>query len=258
MELKETLKTGKAKGVLIKIIDNPAINLLAKEAGMDFLFYDCEHGMISYEKLHDLILMGNASDIPSIVRVAQLSRRDVSQALDCGASGVMVPMIETKEQAEQLVAWSKYPPIGSRSYSGGANTHYRPSGNHAANMRELNERTLTIAQIETVRGVENVEAILSVPGVDAAIVGPCDLGISMGNPDNVMDEGELALIERVAAACKRQNKAFGIIGGMVLQQRFAHTVDLLVAAIDVNLLREAMQRAVRQYEQLTPEAGKTA
>lgn len=84
---------------------------------MDFLFYDCEHGMIPYHRLEKLILMGNAEGIPSIVRVAQLARRDVSQALDCGADGVMVPMIETVEQAKQLVAWSKYPPLGIRSYS---------------------------------------------------------------------------------------------------------------------------------------------
>lgn len=97
-------------------------------------------------------------------------------------------MIETREQAELLAGWSKYPPVGRRSYSGGANTDYGPSGGHAQNMEKMNRHTMTIAQIETVKGVENIDEILRVEGIDAAIVGPCDLGISMGNPDNVMDE----------------------------------------------------------------------
>lgn len=140
MSCKAMMFEKKLKGVLIKILDHPAINILGKNAGMDFLFYDLEHGMISLDKLHDLILMGNAIHIESWVRVPELSRAWVSRGLDCGASGIMVPMIETKQQAQGLVNWSKYPPIGQRSYSGGANTFYKPSGHHEANMKELNEK----------------------------------------------------------------------------------------------------------------------
>ena len=87
-----------------------------------------EHGSFTYDKLTNLILLGNGRGFPSIVRVAQLARADVSGILDCGASGVMVPMMETKEQAEQFVGWSKYPPEGIRSYSGGPHTDFGPSG----------------------------------------------------------------------------------------------------------------------------------
>ena len=76
--------------------------LIAQQAGMDFIFYDCEHGSFTYDKLTNLILLGNGRGFPSIVRVAQLARADVSGILDCGASGVMVPMMETKEQADYL------------------------------------------------------------------------------------------------------------------------------------------------------------
>ena len=174
----------------------------------------------------------------------------ITKILDYGASGVMVPMIEAREQAELLAGWSKYPPVGRRSYSGGANTDYGPSGGHAQNMEKMNRHTMTIAQIETVKGVENIDEILRVEGIDAAIVGPCDLGISMGNPDNVMDERELALIQKVVDACKRHDKAFGIIGGMNLLSHFREDINILVAAIDTNILRAGMKKAVEEYNNL--------
>ena len=83
MNLKQQMKQQMLKGVLVKVMDHPSFSIIAKQCGMDFLFYDCEHGMIPYHRLEKLILMGNAEGIPSIVRVAQLARRDVSQALDC-------------------------------------------------------------------------------------------------------------------------------------------------------------------------------
>jgi len=250
MELKDIMMQRKIKGVLVKVVNHPAMVVMAQDCGMDFIFYDGEHGIISEEKLHDLMVLGNAAGFPSIVRVPQLARRDVSRMLDAGASGIMVPMIETKEQAQQLVDWSKYPPLGKRSYSGGANTHYGPSGNHAENMKNINHRTITIVQIETVKGVENVDEILSVEGIDAAIVGPCDLGISMGNPDNVMDPEELRLIQKVADSCKRHNKAFGIIGDMKLLERFKDDITILVAAVDTKILRSGLIKAIKEYETL--------
>lgn len=250
MNLKEIVKTRKINGMLIKVIDNPAIVVLAKDNGMDFVFYDNEHGIFSNQKLHDLMMFANASDFSSIVRVPQLARADISRTLDYGATGIMVPMIETKEEAELLVGWSKYPPLGRRSYSGGANTHYATGGNHAVNMQKQNERTLSIVQIETVKGVENIEEILSVEGIDAAIVGPVDLAISMNQPDDVMNPSELALIKKVAQACKQHQKAFGIIGGMALLEYFKEDIDILVSAIDTKILEQGIKQAVKGYQEL--------
>lgn len=248
MELKEMMKTRKIKGVLVKVSAHPAMVLMAQRCGMDFIFYDGEHGILSEERLHDVMVLGNTAGFPSIVRVPQLARRDVSRMLDYGAAGIMVPMIETREQAEKLVEWSKYPPIGRRSYSGGANTHYGSSGHHKENMEMMNRRTISIAQIETVKGVENAEEILSVEGIDAAVIGPCDLGISMGNPDNVMDPEELAMIGRVAKVCRKYGKAFGIIGGMELLKYFKEDITILISAVDTHFLEEGLKKANQEYE----------
>lgn len=253
MELKEMMKTQKVKGVLVKVSAVPAMVLMAQRCGMDFIFYDGEHGMLSEERLHDMMVLGNASGFPSIVRVPELSRRDISRMLDYGASGIMVPMVETKEEAEKLVMWSKYPPIGGRSYSGGANTHYGSSGHHEENMETMNRRTVSIAQIETVKGVENIEEILQVAGIDAVVVGPCDLGISMGNPDNVMDPEELAMIHKVAMACKKHGKPFGIIGGMSLQKYFKDDITMLISAVDTHFLEDGLKKANQEYDMLIQE-----
>lgn len=250
MEIKERMLNEKLYGCFMKILTNPSITILAKNAGLDFLFYDCEHGMYTYETLHNLILMGNAVGIPSFVRVPQLARGDVSKSLDCGAAAVMVPMMENREQAELLVEWSKYPPVGNRGYAGGANTNYRPSGSHKNNMYEINKSVISIAQIETGLGVENIEEIISVEGIDAVIVGPADLAISLGIPGDFYNPVEIEAIDKVAAACQKYKKGFGIIGKLELIEKYKDKINFLITKIDVDIIREGFIRSVKDFDNL--------
>lgn len=240
----------KLGGLFVQVLDNAPCVLMAKAAGFDFLFFDGEHGDIDYARLSTLMLLGNSVGIPSLVRAPQLARADVSRILDLGATGVMVPMVETASQARQLVEWAKYPTLGRRSYSGGAHTGYGPSGNHQQNMERANASVLAIAQIETVEGVRNCDEILSVEGLDAVIIGPCDLAISMGEPDNVGCDEELALIDEVRDACKKHGKGFGIIGGNALLARYANDINFMVSAIDTHILRDSFAAAVDDYRKI--------
>jgi 2-keto-3-deoxy-L-rhamnonate aldolase RhmA len=248
--LKERMLNERLYGSFMKILTNPSITILAKNAGLDFLFYDCEHGMYTYETLHNLILMGNAVGIPSFIRVPQLARGDVSRSLDSGAAGVMVPMIENKEQAKSLVEWSKYPPVGNRGYAGGANTNYRSSGNHRNNMNELNESVISIAQIETDLGIKNIEEIVSIEGIDAVIVGPADLAISLGIPGDYFNPIEIEAIDKVAAACQKYEKGFGIIGKLELIEKYKDKINFLITKIDVDIIREGFAKSVKDFEDL--------
>ncbi len=244
-------KTNKAYyGVFVKLLTTPAMYLMAKNAGLDFVFYDNEHSVFNKTDLHDLMLFGNNIGIPSFVRVNELSKREISQALDSGATGIMVPMIETKEQAELLVEYSKYPPIGKRGYSGGANTNYGPSGGHRENMDNINLSTVTIAQIETRLGVENAEDIISVNGIDSVIVGPVDLSISLGNIGNIMHPDELKAIDHVVEICKKYNKPFGIIGSDAILRHYQKDLNYFVSAIDMNIIRDGFNLAVSKYKDM--------
>lgn len=249
------MKSTKSKyyGLFTKMIPNPALNLMAKDAGIDFVFYDNEHGFIPVDKLHDLILFGNNIGLPSFVRVCELSRKEISQVLDCGACGIMVPMIETRDQALKLVQWSKYPPIGNRGYSGGANTNYGPSGGHSEYMLKINEKTVTIAQIETKLGVENAEEIITVEGIDGVIVGPVDLSISLGNTGNIMDPSQLKAIEHVIEMCKKHNKTFGIIGTNQILEYFKDDINYFVSAIDTSIIKSGLAKAVKDYNEILGE-----
>lgn len=238
------------KGIFSKLIINPAFYLMAKESGLDFIFYDLEHGLIEKDTLHDLVLFGNNIKLPTFVRVAELSRKEISQVLDCGATGVMVPMIESKEDALKLVEWSKYLPIGHRSYSGGANTNYGPSGGHAENMKNLNKKTVTIAQIETEKGIENAEDIVSVEGVDGIIIGPVDLSISLGNTGNIMHENQLKAIQKVVDLCVQYNKTFGIIGTNEILDYFKDHVNYFISANDTNLIKNGLKQAASEYDKM--------
>lgn len=250
MELKERMLNEKLYGVFIKVLDNISITLLAKNSGMDFLFYDCEHGMYSYDKLHDLFVMGNSIGLSSFVRVAQLSRGDISKVLDCGATAVMVPMIEERIQAEKLVEWSKYPPIGKRSYAGGANTNYNGSGNHKNNMLNINNRVITIAQIETKLGIDNIDEIAAVEGIDAIVVGPADLAISLGIPEDYFNIKEIEAIDKVVNACKKNKKSFGIIGKLDLIEKYKEDINLLITKIDIDIIREGFIKSINEMKLL--------
>lgn len=235
-------------GVFVKLITTPAMYLMAKNAGMNFIFFDNEHSVFNKTDLHDLMLFGNNIGIPTFVRVNELSKREISQSLDSGATGIMVPMIETAEQAQLLVDYSKYPPIGKRGYAGGANTNYGPSGGHLENMINMNLNTVTIAQIETQLGVENAESIISVEGIDAVIVGPVDLSISLGNVGNIMHPEELKAIDHVVEMCKKYNKPFGIIGTDAILEHYHNDLNYFISAIDSNIIRDGFKKAVNTYK----------
>ena len=204
INLKQRMMEKPLGGVLIQFSDSPAVLYVAKQSGLDFVLYDCEHGIIPYEKLHDLMLCGNALDLPSIVRVPELSRAWVSRILDFGGSGVMVPMMESAEQARKLADWAKYPPLGRRSYSGGAHTGYASSGNHSFHMQEDNQRTIAIAQIETVEGIRKVADLCRKYGKGFGIIGSTSLLAQFAGSLNLMVSAiETHLWQESFAGCRR-------------------------------------------------------
>lgn len=254
-ELKKILKERPACGLLVKVSDSLAHVMIASQSPLDFLFYDLEHGVMNDARLLELYTMGNACGIPSVVRVPQLSRKDISRTLDSGACGIMVPMVESPEQAREMVRYGLYPPQGARSYSGGANTMFGPGGNHARHMAEANEHTLLLAQIETEEGVRRVREILDVDGIDGIVIGPCDLGISMNNPDNVYDDREVDQIRQAQKAARECGKLFGLIGPIRLMEQLDWPVDLVVEAIDTNLMRQSMQDAADRFHAYLRKSG---
>ena len=249
MTLKQKLKNGtKIYGTMLRIVRNPAVCQIAKNSGLDFVMYDCEHSNYNMETLHDLFLMGNALGLGGFVRVPNHEKQYISRTLDQGAIGVMAPMTETTELAERLVCYSKYQPIGERGFSGGiAHTGYRV-GKHAEIMEAANDSVISIAQIETRLSVDNAEAIANVNGIDALLIGPNDLSISLGVPGDLFNPIVLEAIAHVGAACQKHNKAFGLHAGQQLIEKFADQLSLIMIQSDTDFLAAGFSGAAKSME----------
>ena len=238
MTLKEKMLSGqKIYGCMLRIVRNPAVCLFAKNSGLDFIMFDCEHGNYSMETLHDCFIQGNSVGLGGFLRATSLSKDNISRPLDQGATGVMVPMTETVEQAKELVKWSKYAPIGDRGYCAGTGMiAYKSGFTHTQVMEMGNNSVISIAQIETKMAVDNAEQIAAVEGIDALLIGPNDLSLSLGCPGDFFNPKEIDAIKHVAAACKKHGKAFGVHAGPQLLEKFADDLTLVMMQGDVDIL----------------------
>ena len=238
MTLKEKLAAGeKIYGCMLRVIRNPAVCLFAKNAGLDFIMFDCEHGNYTTETLHDNFLQANSIGLGGFLRAASLSKESISKPLDQGATGVMLPMTETEEQARELVKWSKYSPIGERGFCAGVGMVGYKSGMSNPEVIEYgNSRIISIAQIETKLAVDNVDKIAAVNGVDALLIGPNDLSLSLGIPGDLMNPIQIEAMRHVAAACKKHGKAFGIHAGPKLLELFINDLTLVMMQGDNDIL----------------------
>lgn len=230
-------------GTMIRICRNPIVANLANNAGFDFMMADMELGSYSLELLSDIFMAARNLGLGAFVRVPELSRGYVSRALDLGANGVMVPMIETVEQARTFVEWSKYTPTGNRGMSAyGGHTDYRKETDISSMMDRLNKQTLTIAQIETGKGVENSYDIASVDGVDVLLVGPNDLSVSLGCPGDVNSSVVQDAILKVAQACQKTGKIFGLHGTTPLLEKWIpHGLRFVMNSTDFDMIVNGMK-----------------
>lgn len=189
----------------------PHMPILLKNAGLDFAVIDCEHGGYDYAAVAAMIMNARLSGIQVIIRLADNSRKDVIKVMDMGADGVLLPMTNTPADIRRVVDYAKYPPLGKRGISTmRAHTLYSPPA-ILDYVTQANERTAVFAQIETVAGVENVDAILTVEGVGGVLVGPNDLSADYGCLGNANAPQILQALERVGDAAARAKKVAGII-----------------------------------------------
>ncbi len=210
--LKKALDEGKiVTGMMVSQVRSPAIASLADTAGLDFFIVDMEHGSYSYETVANICLACNNLDISPIVRVPEIRRECLLKPLEAGAEGLLVPRVETKEEAERAVYFSRYAPQGDRGLSTrGAHTRFAKVGSEEL-ASAANENILLMLQIETLKGVQNVDSIMSTCGVDLGFIGPSDLSFSLKNRLENYRESDLdEAVARVINACKCNNAASGI------------------------------------------------
>jgi 2-keto-3-deoxy-L-rhamnonate aldolase RhmA len=222
-------------GTMIRQARDPGAPAIFAAAGFDFVFIDMEHGNYSMETVADLIRGAKSVGIAPIIRIPHLETHFVSRVLDAGAEGIMVPMTSTRQQAEEIVRFSKYTPLGQRGFgTQTGQTDYKPL-KASEFMREANENTLIVAQIETREAIENIEAILDVEGIDVGLIGPNDLSISMGIPDQMGSEIITKAIDKVVESAKKKGKASGIHIGNIEALKKWRTKGMTVLAFSTDI-----------------------
>jgi len=247
--VKQRLRRGETViGTMVQEVRTPAIAQILKQVGFDFFMVDMEHGPYSLEAASDIIRMGRVVDMCPLVRVASPEYHLITGPLDMGAMGIMMPRIETRDEVEEFVACMKYPPLGKRGCSSDAPHSEYDFGPLSDFISINNEDTLVIAQIERKVAVDHIDDLLSVPGVDAALIGPEDLSISMGFPGQTKDPVVVEAIEKVIESAQKNGVTAGIHMGNIeaLTQWMNKGMRLIMFSSDLGFIMDAGSEGLSQ------------
>ncbi|MEM7188830.1 MAG: aldolase/citrate lyase family protein [Pseudomonadota bacterium] len=197
-------------GAMIFEFFSPGMPQLLAHAGCDYVLYDMEHTGVGFETLKDQISHCRGLPITPMVRVPRGEYQFLARALDIGMRGVMIPMVESGEEAEAIAAACRYPPEGRRGAAFGfAHDDFNPDP--AATIAKANAETLVIAQIETERGLQNVEHIAATPGIDVLWIGHYDLANFLGIPGDFQNPVFIDAVKTTVDAARRHGKGLGFM-----------------------------------------------
>jgi len=248
--LKRRLAQGElALGTFVMEFASPGLAQILAAAGADFVMLDMEHSGWSFETIKQQIAHARDAGIVPIVNPRGGHRlAEHGLLLDLGAEGLMVPQVETGEQAQAIVRGTRYPPAGTRGAAFGvAHDRYR-TGDVAATMRAADAASLLVVKIESALAVRNIEEIVSVAGIDVALIGHTDLSLSLGHPLQLDRPDFTAALDAVLAACRRHGKAAGCVVGDIVtgRARIAQGFRLVAYSGDIWLLASALKSGLEQ------------
>jgi 2-keto-3-deoxy-L-rhamnonate aldolase RhmA len=217
-------------------------------AGFDWLFVDMEHGTIDLDEAAQMAVAALDAGIAAIPRVPAGQFSLATRLLDGGAAGIVMPHVDTPDQAREIVDRLKYPPQGHRSVAGAmAQLGYR-SVPLAEATRNLNAETLVVVMIETPEAVRNADAIAAIPGIDVLLIGTNDLSMELGHPGELAHAKVHAAYETVIAACKKHGKWAGM-GGVYTEDLMSRYVGMgcrfLLGGNDFSFVMAAAQQRTK-------------
>ena len=248
--LKEVLKEGKnVFGPFMKFTDPAAVEIMGF-AGFDFVIIDAEHGPISMQSAQNMIRSAETANITPIIRVSSNDEALILRALDIGAQGIEIPQINSKSQAIKAVKSVKYSPQGERGVCRYVRAANYSSMDKFEYFKSANEETMIIAHIEGVEGINNLDEILSVPGIDVIFIGPYDLSQSLGIPGQVNHSLVVEKMKEVVLKCK-QNKI--VVGTFADDIKTAKSwvslgVQYMAFSVDVGILYEISKTIVNKLK----------
>lgn len=241
MKLRETLRSGATAVGTFQTIDSAMVSEMIGLAGMDFVILDQEHGPLTAETILPLAAAAEQGGAAPIVRVRENTEGEIQRALDAGVAGVEIPQIETREDAEKAVSYSRFAPDGER----GLSPYVRAGGYDGSDdyTAEQNEDVAVIVHVEGERAIKNIEEIAGLDGIDVVFLGPYDLSQSVGVPGKVRDEQVIDMMEHV---CDVATDAGAVVGTYADDAEMANTwielgAQYVATFVDAPLLRRACE-----------------
>ncbi|MCM3716111.1 aldolase/citrate lyase family protein [Alkalihalobacillus oceani] len=240
-KVKEKLKKGEPSIGCMTGFYSPALVEMLGLAGYDFIVIDDEHGAFSWPQLEEMIRTALLVDLVPIVRT-DYNPSSIQKIMDRGALGIQVPMVNTKEEAEKIVERAKYPPFGKR----GTSFSIRAAGYGFQGGKEFmdasDENSLIIVHIETKEGLENVEEIMSVPGIDVAFVGPLDLCVNLGYKEEGFNHPEVQ--KKINQVYEKGKELQSIVGTIATTknevQKAVEKGNLFIAVVATTVIKNAI------------------
>ena len=221
----------------------------AASADLDYVCIDMQHGLIDFSDAVHMLPAVTLGGVTPIIRIPENSTANISTALDAGAIGVIIPLVNTVEEAVAVVASCRYPPVGERSY--GATRAAAVEGPDYYD--RANDEVVCIPMIETLEAIDDIDNILSVSGIDVAYVGPSDLSISMGYRPGTEAEPFLAMLDRIVEACNRHGVVPGIQASpATAPDRLARGFRMVTVVSDILVFRVAVDLAIADAKAAGP------
>ena len=248
--LKKALQDGKVVfGPFLKFTD-PAVVEIMGFAGFDFVIIDEEHGPISIESAQNMIRATESVNITPIIRVGNNDEALILRALDIGAQGVEIPQINSKSDAVRAVKSVKYSPQGERGVCRYVRAANYSSIDKFEYFKSANSETMIIAHIEGVEGINNLDEILSVSGIDVIFIGPYDLSQSLGIPGEVNHPLVTEKMKEVVSKCKENKIAVGTFADDLETAKswISLGVQYMAFSVDVGILYEASKNIINRLK----------
>ena len=247
-DLKRRLQAGETVvGPFVIIPSVPMVDTLGY-SGMDFCIIDTEHGPVSQESATDLVIAAQGVGVAPIIRVGDNDERLILRALDIGAEGVQVPQINCVEDADTVVHSAKYAPLGERGLS-----IFTRAGNYFKDAAEghtdrQNEETMTVVHIEGRRGLDNLESIMTVDGIDVLFLGPYDISQSLGVPGDVRNPIVETALREATDKARSQGRAVGSYAKDIEMGKWLIDLGIQYIAINVDatIYMQACESIVRE------------
>ncbi|HXP03126.1 MAG TPA: aldolase/citrate lyase family protein [Stellaceae bacterium] len=239
----ERLKAGElAVGIILRSASTVDIAPAMKAAGFDWLFLDLEHNSMDLDMAVQISVAALGAGIAPVARVPARQLWLATRILDGGGLGIVVPHVDTPEEAKAIAAALRYPPLGHRSVAGGLPHFGYEKLGLAETCTAINAATLVIVMLETPQAIANADAIAAVPGIDSLLIGTNDLAMELGIPGKFGDERIVAAYQSVVDACRKHGKHAGV-GGIsddaLLRRYIEMGVRLVLPGSDFSFLQMA-------------------